>query len=285
MADEKIRRLLSELEASRYRFSSLERAALEERYEFTTEELMRALVKYAQDSAKASISHFQVGAVGLTEDGQLFLGYNIEFEGASFAQTVHAEQFLVSWSRSNTNSPLSILAVSAPPCGHCRQFVCEFDPEGNLWLLIGDEPGVNMKGLLPRAFTPKDLKVEEPFFTGAFPESPFPSLEEAAQAAAKLSYVPYSKSSAGVAVQVEDGRIFAGSALENAAYNPGLPPLQAAIIRTVAEGAGGQKLVRAVLCQDDSLIDYEPQTRDLLRSLGLGRQDMSTIPFSVAGPR
>ena len=62
-------------------------------------------------------------------------------------------------------------------------------------------------------------------------------LREAAAAAAQRSYAPYSGAAAGVALLFEDGRIAAGSYLESAAFNPSMPPMQAALITAIAEGA------------------------------------------------
>ena len=67
-----------------------------------------------------------------------------------------------------------------------------------------------------------------------------------------MSYAPYSKSFAGVAVRTRDGRIFSGAYAENAAFNPSLSPLQAALSQLNLGGAGWSDIAEGVLvCVDD----------------------------------
>ena len=265
-------------ELDRFHLSSEEREQLELNWGLTTDELLRFLVKKAQPLARVPVSDFRVGAVGINAAGELFFGVNLEFSHASFAQTVHAEQFLVSLSRTHSEFPLVKLAVSAPPCGHCRQFVTEFDPSGELELLISDEPSLKMRELLPRAFGPGDLDVTIPFYSTPLVLLADEDLEEAARKAARHSYVPYSQTRAGASVKSYDGKIYAGSAIENAAYNPALPPLQAAIIAAFAEGSRPEDIRELVLCQEKGgQINYAPQIKDLSTNLGSGSISFKTI--------
>jgi len=257
--------------SERFYLSSEQQEMQRSEHGLDLEGLLRSLVSGAQPLAVAPISGFQVVAAGANARGEIFLGVNLEFCGTTFAQTVHAEQFLLSLSRTYSSSPLVKIAVSAPPCGHCRQFLKEFDREGELEILIGNEPATSMGALFPRSFGPADLDVSEPFYVEP-PELPEGGdLEEAARRAARHSYVPYSGSRAGVAVRTEEGRIFCGAALENAAYNPTLPPLQAAIISAYAAGFPPHRIVEAVLCQSDkNVINYETQMHELASVLGDG---------------
>ena len=135
-----------------------------------------------------------------------------------------------------------------------------------------------MRELLPRAFGPGDLEVTTPFYSTplAFPVDG--DLEEAAREAARHSYVPYSGTRAGAAVKSRDGKVYAGSALENAAYNPALPPLQAAIITAFSEGYRPEDIGEVVLCQEKGgQIDYTPQLKDLSVSLATEPVNFKTI--------
>ena len=266
------------LSHDRFHLSSLEREQLGSELSLATDDLLRFLVKKAQPLARVPVSNFRVGAVGLNSAGELFLGVNLEFAGASFAQTVHAEQFLVSLSRTRSAFPLVKLAVSAPPCGHCRQFVTEFDREGELELLIADESSVKMRELLPRAFGPGDLGVTTPFYSMPLSLEVDGDIEEAAREAARHSYVPYSRTRAGAAVRSQSGEVYAGSALENAAYNPALPPLQAAIITAFSEGIRPEDIREVVLCQEKGgQINYTPQLKDLSANLTAESVSFKTI--------
>lgn len=64
-------------------------------------------------------------AVGLAASGAAYIGVNLEFAGAPLSQSVHAEQFLAANLLLHGERRLRTLAVSAAPCGHCRQFYSE----------------------------------------------------------------------------------------------------------------------------------------------------------------
>jgi cytidine deaminase len=50
------------------------------------------------------------------------------------------------------------------------------------------------------------------------------------------SYSPYTHCPAGVALVTADGRVAAGCYLESAAHNPGVAPLQAAVVAGIITG-------------------------------------------------
>jgi cytidine deaminase len=58
----------------------------------------------------------------------------------------------------------------------------------------------------------------------------------AALQAANTSYSPYSHSYAGVALKTSDGGIYTGSVAENAAFNPSMSPLEAAVVALTING-------------------------------------------------
>lgn len=277
MAQDSLKALEEALGRASYRIDSSRREELEAALGLSTDALLRLLVGYIKPHARCAISRFQVGTAGLTGDGEIYLGVNLEYEAASLAQTVHAEQCLISWTRSNTVSPLVALAVSAPPCGHCRQFMREFDHEGRMRLLIGDEPSAEAATLLPRAFTPLDLEVEEPFFRGPLDLDGVGETEEAARRASDLAYTPYSGSRAGAAVRLKDGRYLGGSALENAAYNPTLPAFQAVLIACHVRGVELSAIEEVVLCQAPSEVDYSGQGRSLALALGVPADQIRAV--------
>ncbi|MCV5533519.1 cytidine deaminase, partial [Escherichia coli] len=75
-------------------------------------------------------------------------------------------------------------------------------------------------------------------------------LWQAALAAARQSYAPYSQGYAAVALQFADGRIFSGRYAESAAFNPGLPPMQMACAHAVLNGEDLATVRRAVLLEN-----------------------------------
>lgn len=64
-------------------------------------------------------------AVALGATGRLYVGVNLEFPGLPLHHSVHAEQFLIANAVQAGEPALTRLAVSAVPCGHCRQFCSE----------------------------------------------------------------------------------------------------------------------------------------------------------------
>lgn len=102
--------------------------------------LLVALVQPAKSLARPPISKFSVGAVGLGSDGRVFLGVNLEFPGLPLNYSVHAEQFLITNLAVNRCPRLEYLAVSAAPCGHCRQFMQELRDSSSLQIFVDSQP-------------------------------------------------------------------------------------------------------------------------------------------------
>jgi cytidine deaminase len=126
--------------------------------------VLRAAATTAAGRAYAPYSGLRVGAAGLTSDGRIIAGCNVE--NASYGLTLCAECGLVSALHSagaTTNDLPSLVAVAvvagdgAPllPCGRCRQLLLE---AGGPTLLVDTAQGpVELDHLLPAAFSGTDL--------------------------------------------------------------------------------------------------------------------------------
>lgn len=222
-------------------------------------ELALVLLPLAQTYARPEISGFHVGAVALTQvryrggdndresdSVALILGANLEFGGLPLWHTIHAEQAAVINAWCHGVRGLLALAVSASPCGACRQFLLEVVDEADLEILLpADADGshsIPLTTLLPEAFGPLHLNNGTgPFDTPdrqivAVGDPPpgdgyaDPAHEAAVKAAAE-AYAPYSGNLAGCAITLSDGRIVCGRSLESAAFNPGITAVQAALAR------------------------------------------------------
>lgn len=112
-----------------------------------------------RERAYVPYSSFRVGAVVLTEDGQIHEGVNVE--NASYRLTSCAEQSAISsMVSSGSRGPIVAVAVigdgEAPctPCGACRQTIFEFGPEATVYATgDGGRPMItSIAELLPHAF-------------------------------------------------------------------------------------------------------------------------------------
>ena len=130
---------------------------------------LRAAATAAAERAYAPYSGLRVGAAGLTADGQVVTGCNVE--NSSYGLTLCAECGLVSALHASGAGAahasgagagaLEAVAVVAGdgqpllPCGRCRQLLLE---AGGPDLLVDTAEGpVELKVLLPAAFTGADL--------------------------------------------------------------------------------------------------------------------------------
>src|SRR6185436_16130672 len=108
--------------------------------DMTIDELMLALIPAAQKFALPPISNFFVGAVALGSSGSLYFGANFEFVGQALSFTVHGEQAATAHAISGGETGMQKLAVSAAPCGYCRQFLYELTTASTLQILLPNTP-------------------------------------------------------------------------------------------------------------------------------------------------
>src|SRR5205085_12256813 len=96
----------------------------------TIDQLMVALLPWARSYAHPPISNYFVGAVARGTNGALYLGANIEFPGHPLGFAVHGEQFALSNAYMHSEPGIEAIAVTAAPCGPCRQFMTAMSPAG-----------------------------------------------------------------------------------------------------------------------------------------------------------
>ncbi|HYZ78529.1 MAG TPA: cytidine deaminase [Gaiellaceae bacterium] len=242
-------------------------------------ERMLRLLPEAQRHAIPGISGFRVGCVAEGSSGSLYLGANVEYPGTALAFTVHAEQSATINAWQSGEEGLESIAVSAPPCGYCRQFLYELTTADRLVVHVAEEESRPLTELLPAAFGPADLDVEATLMSpqdhGLVLDRPSDDpLALAALAAANASYAPYSKGYAGVALQTQSGAVYAGRYAENAAFNPSVSPLESALVMRVLDGHADDAVTRAVLVETASKASQEGATRELLRVVSAAKLDL-----------
>ena len=129
----------------------------------TNKELINLAIE-AQKNAYAPYSGFHVGAALLCEDGEVFVGANVE--NSSFGLTNCAERSALFSAVSSGRRRLEAIAVVGgkngeitnlcPPCGACRQALAEFSRDGSLRVILFDgkqEKQTTLASLLPESFS------------------------------------------------------------------------------------------------------------------------------------
>jgi len=119
----------------------------------------------ASKKAYAPYSKFHVGAVLVAEDGQHYMGCNIE--NASYPATICAERTALVKAVSEGQMRFTTIVVATSnggsPCGICRQMLSEFSPqirvvccdfEGNISI------DSTLAELIPYHFGPAHLSIE-----------------------------------------------------------------------------------------------------------------------------
>ncbi len=234
--------------------------------------LMLGLLPSAAAFADPPVSGFRVGAIARGASGALYAGANLEFAGMPLGCSVHAEQAAVANARRHGERRIVAFAVSAAPCGHCRQFLCELPAFAEIRVLQPDRAPATLAALLPAAFGPRDLSVAADPLDGmrealALERDGDDPLLRAACEAAETAYVPYSGVLAGAAVRTADGAIHRGASLESAAYNPSLPALQDALSAVALSGAAFEGIAACALVETAGAISQRAHAAALLEAL------------------
>lgn len=239
----------------------------------SSQQLMLELVKIAKVYAKPPISNFNVGAVSRGTSGNLYFGSNMEFTGQVLSFSVHGEQSATMNAWMHGESAIDSLAISAAPCGYCRQFLNELRGASSLNIIIPDAPALLLPDLLPHAFGPGDLDITTRLMDHQEQNLALESSSEEpvvlhALAAAKTSYAPYSGNFAGVAILSKDGTVFTGRYAENAAFNPSMSPMQAALSQFNMAARFYKEIERVVLVEVQcSMSGQKGATEDVLHSI------------------
>ena len=123
---------------------------------------MKELIERAIEMAKmayAPYSHFRVGAAVLAESGKVYGGANVE--NASYGATICAERNAVAAAVNAGERKLEAIAVTATPCGMCRQVMREFCDPKTFKVIVAktadDYRVFTLEELLPESFGPEHL--------------------------------------------------------------------------------------------------------------------------------
>ncbi|MBU6347564.1 MAG: cytidine deaminase [Actinomycetales bacterium] len=120
---------------------------------------LRAHARVAMRSAYAPYSKFPVGVAGLTSEGRVVTGCNVE--NASYGLSLCAECGMISdLIKSGGGRLVAVACVDSTgtalmPCGRCRQLLVEHASDDCLIDSLGGP--LTMQELLPKAFGPENL--------------------------------------------------------------------------------------------------------------------------------
>lgn len=116
-----------------------------------------------RENAYAPYSNFTVGAALVTEDGTVFGGVNVE--NASYGLAICAERTAAVAAVAAGHRNFRAIAIAGPestvtaPCGACRQFLNEFNPQLEVaYTTPGGMKVTTLDQLLADAFGPKNLQ-------------------------------------------------------------------------------------------------------------------------------
>ncbi|CAH2351419.1 cytidine deaminase [[Candida] railenensis] len=110
-------------------------------------------------------SKFRVGAAILADNGEYFIGANIE--NASYGAAICAERSAIVQANMHRNKKFKAIAISSDskepisPCGICRQVIREFGPKLPVFMFASDGSFKKMylNDLLPFSFGPENLGI------------------------------------------------------------------------------------------------------------------------------
>jgi cytidine deaminase len=118
----------------------------------TTDRELYEEAKAAASGAYAPYSDFNVGAALLTRDGRVITGVNVE--NASYPLGMCAERGALARAVAEGVRPGAVeaLAVTASPCGGCRQWMLEFRVDRVAFMHDGELVVRRPEELLPESF-------------------------------------------------------------------------------------------------------------------------------------
>lgn len=111
-----------------------------------------SLARAARADSYSPYSRFAVGAALLTKSGKVYTGANIE--NGAYPSSMCAERVAVFKAVNDGEREFAAIAVTAAPCGACRQVLSEFS-DGSLEIITEDMGEVathRLDELLPYSF-------------------------------------------------------------------------------------------------------------------------------------
>ena len=256
---------------------------LADKWKVSREGLLIKLLGAASRYSRPKISSFPVGAVAMglpkmgDDFGDVYLGASFEVKDEPLTVVVHGEQSALLNAWSHQEQGLQLLAISAPPCGYCRQFMWEATPHPvEMQVLLEKEGRIEkfaLRDLLPNAFGPGALGRERAFLktqdnpVTVLSDDPF---VQSAIDGARVCYSPYTETFSAIALKTTSGHTAVGGYAENVAYNPSVSPMMSALNRLnlTSEPQAPMDIHRAVLVARKTDVSVVAESQAILKALG-----------------
>ncbi|MEI6093065.1 MAG: cytidine deaminase, partial [bacterium] len=182
--------------------------------------------------------------------------------------SLHAEQFVSIMTLKNKER-LKALALTAEPCGHCRQFLIEMNEVTDLDIILPGALEKKLKQLLPNSFGPKNLGVKTSLYDDRDNHLILTNTKDLlaleALKQANLSYAPYTESYSGMAMSVDNDKMVSGFYIENVAFNPSVSPLMSTLAHLRSLDLNYSDIVKVVLVEKkNATIRQEKNIRNIL---------------------
>lgn len=273
--DSAVKVLKEDLRKDRYEINPKEVDFYSKKFGVSLEEFYFIASVYAASRGSQEISHFPVGAAGVSNEGYVVLGSNIEFVNASLGLAFHAERTVLALAHESGHRITSLYS-SVTPCGGCRQWLNEIENGIQMRIASKNDSGqmysLTLGDLLNSDFGPRHLGakgiLDGQIKRWSVTDRRARLLPSDLVQALERSYSPYSQSPAGAIIFLKDGRKITGSYIEQVAYEA-YPALAVAFAKMVMQGIDSKQIDEVIVlyaAKERELINHRQMTEILMSS-------------------
>jgi len=241
-------------------------------------EVMVLLLDVASAMAHVTGDGNHIGAILEAESGAMYVGAPVAWQGKGVKFSAHGVQtaLMNAWHQDETK--FRTLMVETPPCACCRQFLRETWDWGSIKIECAEDGPHSLKtgAIKEIEFDQKGLKIGGPkgrlMGEGKrginIGKSDANELINKAAEAAAMSYAPYSKNFAGLALRTKRGSLHQGRYAECSASIAGVMAIESALINVVLSNESIADITDIVLIEMRGTVTQFSPTQKLAQALG-----------------
>jgi cytidine deaminase len=223
------------------------------------------------------VSGYRVGAVIRSEGGKNYIGANVE---VSPLYNLHAEQSATHNAYVNGEINITHIMVSSLPCGSCRQFLYNINPDMVVYV---EDSKYLLKDLIPEAFSKEDLLITEKLQPKKSVVGDRLIGMGKAMTACNISYSPLLQDKGGVVIETVNGREFVGTFIEDPALSPSVMPIMGALSQMFLNSFEIEDINKVYIYTENyKSVNYD-STIDVLKRIGVNRDVVETCWDSQYG--